>query len=266
MGSPGNISAPKRDYGQETRDTLQAQLDLAPELLRSEQMYGPQYQQLQIDMMKSAMPQVMDIYTNVAPQLQALDAANTRAQREADISAVRDLGPQATEAMKAANPQMAQLIDSMTSQAQAGLDAGSKLTSDQSINAQQASRQAWAARGLAGSPAAGLDEVLTERMAGAGEQDRRRQFAGGVVGMQQSAYGNPFQAILARPVGSSAAQLAMGQQSLGMQPGRIFNPESQYSADVFGANAQTKLAASTANAANQAAVWSSWINAAPDSA
>jgi hypothetical protein len=254
-GPPPKIKVPERDYGTETRETLQAQLDLAPQMLEAEQKYGPQYQQMQIDMLKSAMPQLVDLYKGVATPLGEMDAANKRAQQEADIAAVRDLGPEALAAMKASNPQMAQLIESMTQQAQAGLDAGSALTPQQQMQAQQASRQAWAARGLGASPAAGLDEVVTEQMMGAGEQDRRRGFAMQAAGMEQGAYGNPFQAILSRPVGTAAMMGVLGGQSMGMQPGRVFNPESQYGADVFGSNAQGQLAANTANAANKAA-WS----------
>ena len=40
----GDVDAPPpRNYGQETRDTLQAQLDLAPQLFESEARFRPQY-------------------------------------------------------------------------------------------------------------------------------------------------------------------------------------------------------------------------------
>ena len=44
----GDVDAPPpRDYGAETRDTLEAQIELAPELFASEQKYRPQYADLE---------------------------------------------------------------------------------------------------------------------------------------------------------------------------------------------------------------------------
>ena len=40
-------AAPARDYGQETRDTLEAQISLAPQLFASEAKYRPQYADLE---------------------------------------------------------------------------------------------------------------------------------------------------------------------------------------------------------------------------
>ena len=55
MGNRGSVSAPPpRDYGQETRDTLSAQIDLAPELFASEanRLYGrPAYARMEQDML-----------------------------------------------------------------------------------------------------------------------------------------------------------------------------------------------------------------------
>ena len=44
-----NVEAPTpRDYGSETRDTLQAQVDLAPELYAAQARFGPLYQDLDL--------------------------------------------------------------------------------------------------------------------------------------------------------------------------------------------------------------------------
>ena len=48
-------SPPPRNYGQETRDTLQAQVDLAPQLFASEAKYRPQYADLEKRMMLEQM-------------------------------------------------------------------------------------------------------------------------------------------------------------------------------------------------------------------
>jgi hypothetical protein len=261
------VSAPTpRNYGQETQDTLEAQINLAPQLFAAESQYAPKYQDLQLKLMDEAMPRLMDMYSQAAPQLSAIDASNTRAQREADIAAVRDLGPQALDAMKISNPELAKLLGSMTGQAQAGLDAGSRMTSEQLEQSQQGSRAAWAARGLGSSPASALDEVVQSQAAGASEQDRRRGFAMQAANMQQSAYGNPFQAILERPVGSAAMMSTLGGQSMALNPGRLFQPESQYAADLIGGNKQQQLAARTASAANRSALAGAMIGSVGEAA
>lgn len=263
-----NVQAPTpRDYGTETRDTLRAQVDLAPELYASQAKYAPLYQDLDIQMLAKAAPQLMRIYGNdIVPILSRIEADATRQQRSADIDAVRDLGPEALAAMRAANPQQAQLLDTMTDQAMAGMRAGSRLTPEQSRSAEQSSRQAWSARGLAYSPGAALDEVMRTNLAGTSEQDRRRGFAGQVLGAQQAVYGDPFAQILGRPGQTFAASQGFGGQAAAFNPGALFNPESQYAADVIGSNQQQQLAARTANAANSTALIGAGIQAAGSAA
>lgn len=263
-----NVQAPTpRDYGAETRDTLRAQVDLAPELYASQAKYAPLYQDLDIQMLAKAAPQLMQIYgQDIMPVLSQIEADATRAQREADVAAVSDIGPDALAAMRRANPAQAELLDTMTEQATAGMRAGSRLTPDQSRDAQQSSRQAWAARGLAHSPGAGLDEILRTTLAGSGEQDRRRGFAGQVLGAQQAVYGDPFAQILGRPGQTFAAGQNFGAQAQGFNPGLLFNPESQYASDLIAGNQQQKLAAKTASAANSTALMGAGIQAAGSAA
>jgi hypothetical protein len=258
---------PPRDYGKETRETLQAQVDLAPQLYAAESKYAPKYQDLQLQLLGRAAPQLMGIYErDIFPTLSRMEADSVARQRAADIQAVQDLGPQAQEAIRAANPQQAALLDSMTAQAQAGLDAGSSLTPDQARQIQQASRAAYAARGLSGSPSGAFDEVLASSFAGAQEQDRRNAVAMNAFNMQRSAYGDPFQQILGRPSGTFAAAQGYGAQAQGLNPGQLFNPESQYAADLIGGNQQSQLAARTASAANQTALIGAGMSAAGSAA
>ena len=266
MGTSVNAPAP-RDYGQETRDTLKAQVDLAPALYRAESTYAPKYQDLQLQLLAQAAPQMMGIYErDIFPSLSRMEADTMSRQRAADVAAVQELGPQAQEALRSANPQQAALLDSLTARAQTGLDAGSALTPEQMRSAQQASRQAFAARGLAYSPAAAFDESLTSVLAGNAEQDRRNALAQNVFSLQRQAYGDPFQQILGRPSGTFAAAQGYGAQAQGFNPGQLFNPESQYAADLIGSNQQNQLAARTASAANKTALIGAGISAAGQAA
>ena len=51
MGSTTVEAPPARDYAKETGDTLQTQIDLAPQLYESEAKYRPQYADLERGMM-----------------------------------------------------------------------------------------------------------------------------------------------------------------------------------------------------------------------
>jgi len=66
------IKAPKeRNYGKETRDTLQAQVDLAGDLYAAESEYRPKYSQLDVDIAKSTTPQLLDLYETTQDRLQS---------------------------------------------------------------------------------------------------------------------------------------------------------------------------------------------------
>ena len=57
------VKAPKeRDYGKETRETLQAQVDLAPELYGAEEKFRGKYAQLDMDIAQQLTPQLLDLY------------------------------------------------------------------------------------------------------------------------------------------------------------------------------------------------------------
>ena len=257
-----DVAAPTpRDYSQETRDTLQAQIDLAPQKFAAEQKYAPQYADLQLGMLKSAAPQIADIYAQTAPKLAQASVGANSVQRAGDINDIATLGPQARAALRASSPDQARLLDSITSQAQAGLDAGSQLTPEQARLAQQQSRQALSDRGLATGPNAALDEAVRQQMMGAGVQQQRQQSGLQALGANQQFYGDPFSQILGRSgQGFGATAGALGQAQ-GTNPGALFNPESQYSADINNQNWQGVLASRTASAANTASLAGAGLSA-----
>ena len=127
MGST-KIKAPDQvPYAQQMRDTLQAQIDLAPQLYGVEQQYRGKYAQLDVDIAKRISPQLLDIYEATQPRLAAMDRQTLAAQREADIGAIEELGPRAMEAMRAADPAKAALMDELNEQALSDLQLGGQL-------------------------------------------------------------------------------------------------------------------------------------------
>jgi hypothetical protein len=249
MGATVQAPTP-RDYGTETRQTLEAQLALAPEKYAAEAKYAPLYQNLQIGLLKSAAPELMGIYKQYAPELAQAEAATRSVTRGAEIADIAKLGPQAREAMRAAAPEQTALADTLTRQAQSGLNAGSQLTPIEARQAQQSVRQAQAARGLAQGPGSVLQEAALQQQLGSTMQRQRQQQAMGALGASQGVYGDVFQQVLGRPSQSFGALGGFAGQAGGFNPGQLFNPESQYAGDIFNQNMQTQLAARTASAAN----------------
>jgi hypothetical protein len=259
-----SVEAPApRDYGKETAETLRAQLDLAPEKYAAEAKYAPQYQALQLGLLKSATPELLQLYKEqIAPTMGEVEAAARSRSRAGDIADIERLGPQARAAIKAASPEQAALADTLTAQAQSGLAAGSRLTPEQQRMVEQQTRSGLAARGLAQGPSGALQEAVRSQMAGAGLQQQRQQQAMGALGASQGVYGDVFQQVLGRPSQAFGASQGFIGQAQGFNPGQLFNPESQYAANLIGGNQQAQLAARTASAANTTALIGAGMSAA----
>ena len=259
-----SVEAPApRDYGKETAETLRAQLDLAPEKFAAEAKYAPQYQALQLDLLRSATPELLKLYKEqIAPTMGEVEATARSRSRAGDIADISALGPQARAAIKAASPEQAALADTLTAQAQSGLAAGSRLTPEQQRMVEQQTRSGLAARGLAQGPSGALQEAVRSQMAGAGLQQQRQQQAMGALQASQGVYGDVFQQVLGRPSQAFGASQGFVGQASGFNPGQLFNPESQYAANLIGGNQQAQLAARTASAANTTALIGAGMSAA----
>lgn len=262
---------PPQNYGQNMADTLLAQAEMEQGTGRFskvgpridlERKYGPQYQQLQMDMLKQSLPDLLKLYGEAAPGMANAENASRMISRTGDIQSIEQLGPRARAAMAAANPDQARLVDTMTNQANAGLAAGSQLTPEQRRNIEQQVRGAFSSRGLALSPGAGVQEIVRSQMAGMGMQQQRQQSAGQALAAGQAFYGDPFAQILGRPSQAFGAGGSLIGGAQGMSPGRIFNPESSLSANIMNNNYQGQLAANTASASNKTALIGAGIEAA----
>jgi hypothetical protein len=236
----GASAPPQPNYYKQTADTLKAQIKLAPELYASESKYQPLYANLNLNNLDTLLngngtsQGLIDQYTkNLMPAEAAAQSQAQSAQRGADIADVARLGPQAQAAMAAANPGAAGLVNSMTTQAQSGLDAGTQLTADQMTQLNNSVNSAQAARGMNYGPAAAYGQVLANSQAGQQMQMQRQQQATNAVNLNQQFYGDPFAAILGRPSGASAGSQSLLNTGQSMQPGRQFNPESQYAQGMY---------------------------------
>ena len=131
-----NIPA-QQSYGEAYRDALQAQIELAPELMASERQYRPQQQQLDIDLLRSALygsggqPGLLDMYGGAGAGSRAQQvgmgqysreqaAADKRAQVEGDMALVRQYGAEARELSRQDNP----LLEALEADALSNIGGG----------------------------------------------------------------------------------------------------------------------------------------------
>lgn len=252
-----NVDAPpERNYGQETRDTLQAQVDLAPDRFRAEAEFSPQYADLSVANLRRTLmgadggPGLLATIEELAPRLQALQGDNEFAQRARDIDSVEALGGRAVEAMRRADPAQAALIERLNAEAMADLDAGTGLTPAEAAQMEQQVRSSQASRGFGFSLPDAVLESYTIGDRGRVMQNQRRGFASQVAGLNAATGQDPFMAVLGRPSSATAQAsgiLGQGQQQAGMAGPSLFNPESGYAADVFNTNTNAKAAANIAS-------------------
>ena len=262
MGST-TVKAPQRNYGQETRDTLQAQLDLMPEIMAAERKWQPMQADMRMSLSEKMTPRLLSLYENeITPTLSRIDARATRSQREADLRAVQELGPGYTEALMDADPERAGLLRTLTSQAQEELGLGGRLSAAEQRAIQQDVMGNRSAMGMGYGPSDAAYLSLAQMQGRQGRKRERQQFAGGVAQMRTQMLGDPFMQITGRPsrVGYGSGAGIYGQTQ-GMSPTNLFNPESQYAGNLYSANAQAKLAARTATASNRSSMIGAGIGA-----
>jgi hypothetical protein len=255
MGST-KVEAPKpRDYKQEMLDAMSAQEQIQPRLLELERQYQPLYQRLQQEMMDRQMEYQLDSYGKAIPKSAELSG------RFADAMApvYSRMGQQAQEAYRAGvGAETMGLYDKLLASAGSDLDAGRNLTPEMRKQAEQSARAAMAARGLTGNQAI-MAEVLTNYGMGQDREDRARQFAANVYGFGQGNFQNAMGTYGQQFLGQSSqySPAMLYNSAYGMSQGlgaQIFQPESQYNANLVTANQSNEMQARMATAANKAAV------------
>lgn len=290
----------ERSLAEEGRETLQTQIELAPQMFeaRASTEYGdPAYAQLNMDVLRQTLPQAIDLYGQAIEGISPIQQAAARSQREADIRDVRELGPQFQEAVRAANPEQYALMNRLTTQAEnAGpteletmlvdrakmeLGKGDSLSDDEVRKVRQDTRAAYNDRGMFRSNRAIGEETLNldasrrnrlaQRFAMASNaagiersgQSADRSFQQGVAGMWGASTTDPLLAVTGRP--SQATNPAMAQQSLAQrqtqQTANYFNPFSPYAMDLYNTNYNAALNANIASSNNTASLIGAGIGA-----
>lgn len=263
-----------RSYAQETRDTQQAQIDLAPDKFAAEANpdYGRSaYAQLDLQVLRDVMvgkdgqPGLLDLYeTQIMPRLGAAEAAGRSVSREADIADVEAYGKRATDAFKAANPEQAELQAEINRQALEDLRAGASLPPSLSRELDQFVRGARSDMGFGYGMADLGAEVFIKGSAAEQMQRNRRAYAQQVAAMNAATAQDPFMAILGRPSISVNQAGMIAGQGQGFNPGNVFNPESAYAGSLFANNFNAASNAAITAANNRTAVASAGLGAIGD--
>lgn len=221
-----------RNYAQETRDTLQAQIDLAPDLLASEQQFRPQYTKLNLDIARQSLPDVLAMYEQSQPALSRIATAEQAARVGGEVGLVGQYAGDVTDLLRSAAGSK-DLLAELTRQAEGDLALGGTLDPEARAELAQSVRSGQAARGFGtGMPDINEEALMTARESEA-RKAQRRGFASGVANLLQTGT-DPFMAILGRP-STSQNQSTLGQAA-GFDSGNVFNPESDYAGSIYAGN------------------------------
>jgi hypothetical protein len=251
------VSAPAApNYQESMRSILQAQVEMAPQVYASEEIYQPKYQALQDKIAKQAAESQIAMYRNLQPSYSALEEQYMKDQQAAQLRGLQERAPGYVQAFQEAQGVggINQALQQYTQQKLGALQADGTMMSPQEQRAiEQQTRAGFAARGTALGAQSNLAEVLNRYNA---RQAREQQLValgtglGGYFAQQSAPALTSFyqQPMYAGSFGGQAAQNAMmAQQQAGPQ---YFNPESQTGmGSIYGAyNSQMQYAAGMAQA------------------
>jgi len=103
----GDVEAPPpRDYGKETADTLQAQVNLAPQLYASEAQVRPQYADLerQIMLKQLGLNPTMGLLQAYEQSIVPSQVRQKLASARGEVDMIKELGPELVEAQRSVDP------------------------------------------------------------------------------------------------------------------------------------------------------------------
>ena len=252
MGDTTVEAPPERDYGKETRDTLESQINLAPRLYASEAKYRPQYANLERSIMLEQLglnpnSSLLDAYSQINQAQKGIQRDAT----QADIDMIRDLGPALAEAQRAADPEADALRQAIMADVTAEMEAGGGLTEEEERSVDQRILEGAAERGMTDQKSTIMDQIKGNLSADRAVKQQRLQNAGTAYSIGNF---DPLLALTGRTGNSPAmAQQGFGGANFALNSSpAIFNPESSYAGSLAASNQQNIMDARTATAANRA--------------
>ena len=157
-------------------------------------------------------PGLFDLLEEQSARAGALQREQLRLQREADVGALQEFAPQVVQAYRAADPYSTGIADMASRQAETLYsEAEGQLSPERRRRAEQAARQASAARGRLGDQSAIAAELLGREQVRSGLRAEARQAGGQAFGMQRQIAGDIGSTLLGRP----SAAIGLGGSVLG---------------------------------------------------
>jgi hypothetical protein len=252
MGSTTVEAPPERDYSEETRETLESQIALAPQLYASEAQFRPQYANLERGIQLEQLG--LDPNMGLLDAFRQISAAQKDIQYDstgADIDMIRELGPELAAAQRAADPEADALRQAIMADAIEGMEAEGGMTEDESRMVDQRVLEGATSRGMGDQKSTLLAQMRGQLQGDRAVDQQRLQNAGVAYSMGNF---DPLLALTGRTGNSPMmAQQGFGGAgfSLDSSPA-IFNPESAYAGSLNTQNYQGEMDARTATAANRA--------------
>jgi hypothetical protein len=250
------------DPGKSSLDFIKAMADpnLQNQILASEQMYRPQYTQLELADINTLLQGgggqmgLLDIQDLASRRAGGMGQELTSMQRAADIADVEALGGRATAALRAADPMQQAIVNQLNALAADRYATSGQLSPQEMRGAQQAARLGGLSRGRVGDVSTVASEVLNREQALAARRQEALQAAQMAFAANQATAADPFQAILGRPaqapgMGMASTQFAAGLAGQPLGP-NLFDPnaginlslqqqanQANYQSSIYGAQA-----------------------------
>lgn len=245
-------------YSQMMNTNLTGQEGIQSRLLGLESTWRPKYQGLQEETLNRQLygGDGTEGYIGMLNRANAALAGVQGQAAQGYMGTLAGLTPMARSMML--TPQAAAMQQSLMSQAQAGIDAGTGLTAQDSRQAFQTANQAMAMRGMSGRQAVAAG-VLSNYGLGLQRQDRARQFAGSVISQDTALQSAAMQMAggAMGQYGAGGAFMGQANQMLGQYQPQIFQPESQMGAQAQGMQYQHNMGVAMARQQSQANMLSS---------
>jgi hypothetical protein len=270
----------QRSIAQEGRETLNAQIHLAPyqygadvglsqayqslqQQLAQSGLYGTQGGTIPIQWMDkhgvhteelpvSAAPGLLSLAQGASQELQGMLQGLQTGATSYNLGQLSQISPEITklytQAIQSANPEQAAFLQALNQQALGELNLGSQLDPSLQREVSQAVRGGQAARGLGYGNSDLYEEAMTRGQAGQVLKQQRQNFANTVAGLNQYARVDPMAAIMSayQPIDANKTLAAALGLSVPQSNTSYTNPWTSYSNELFGANQSAQMDADIA--------------------
>lgn len=262
-GSKEKAPAPI-DHYKARRDDLRGQISVYPEWVEAERKYRPIRDATFLESLQRLTggdaDTVLGLYEqSIAPSLQRSEDAARRQRALSDLSLLDNYAADTRASLLAADPEQKALSDLLLASAKEDLESGGFSERDRMDLAEDV-RAAQAARGVGGGFSDAAMEGLLSSQYRQQLEDRARQAAAHAIGVRSQIGGDAGQVLLGRPVQTRYLQgVAPGLEARASQ--NVFNPQSQYGANIAQTNYQGALDSSIASRQNRAELLGSGLGA-----